>query len=79
MGRRDDNDGEGQNRIRMSTAGAIEPPATVEMSGYPCLIESVFLRSCWRVSAPVEPGNVHSLRIYDNPERREDGQVSGGK
>ena len=51
----------------MSTAGAIEPPATVEISGYPCLIESVFLRSCWRVSAPVEPGNVHSLRIMTIP------------
>jgi len=79
MGRRDDNDDAVAKKSRMSPAGAIEPPATAEMSGYPCLVECVSLRSRWRVNAPGEPGDVHSPAHMTNPSEREDGQLSGGK
>ena len=52
IGRRDDNDDAAAKNYVGRQPGAIEPPATAEMSGYPCLVECAFLRSRWRVNAP---------------------------
>jgi hypothetical protein len=70
-----------ESQVLMSPAGVIEPPATAEPSGYPCLVESLFLRTrlegqraregAWQHSVPAcdkSPGLVRRVR-----------QVSGGK
>ena len=56
-------------KIRTWPAGVIKP-VTAETSGYRCLVQRVFLRSCW-ISGAWEARGLHSRTNI--PERREDG------
>ena len=52
-------------------ARVIEPPAKVEKTGYPYLVESLILRSRWWVNELGEPDNIYSPHMII-PKSRED-------